>query len=197
MNPKNIAMLVSLLETIKAAAEASGHEYGEAIKAGENDGISGIADRLKSAAHDATYFKRFPEEIHAPMKEIVHPPTATSEALMIACIWIAKLDERVDMLEKRGSTLEAQLAGQRDRMDSIEQSIEDRRYSVSDVHGRLNAIGERIDALGTNSIMVDSALGTVATRVNDLEIAMGRDEVTAAPKAAPVVNLGTKRSDNT
>jgi len=182
MNRKNIAMLVGVLEALKAAAEASGgvnREPGSEDVEDTDTRFDDMRNLMKRAATDATYFKRFPEELHGPMTEIVHPPTATSEALMIACIWVAKLDEQLEdarrevcIMGQRSTTMKAQLDGQRDRMNAMDQTTEDHSLNAADIHGRLNAAMERIESL---EVLV---LGG------------------AKSESKSVTDIGTKRSDN-
>lgn len=204
MKPENVAILVSLLQALKGAAEGTSQKP-------PADRQSTI-DKLKQAAADAPYFNRFPDELHSSLQEIVHPPTAAGESLLIACVWIAKLEERLDkqtviekeltglvrdlagrldMEEKRRSTLEARLSGQRDRMSAIE-------YHLDTMEKRLNAPGISVDEVNARTTDAHARINASNERIGSLETLVigdtkGEDECCDPAIPTPI---GTKRSDN-
>lgn len=196
MKPQNLAMLVSLLQALKEAAEgaspkdaAKGASPKEDISQKDSEvSLDSMREKLKQAAADAPYFNRFPNELHFALQEIVHPPTPAGESLLIACVWLAKQEEqleearrKIDLLEKRGSTAYAQLSGQRDRMHTIERTAQDINSMVTSQRDYINSSDKR-----TNMRL---------EALEKLVIGGAKGEDERCDPAIPTP-IGTKRSDN-
>ena len=132
---------------------------------------------MELAEKNIKYFSRFPDDLKFALDKAITPATATTEALMVACVTIAKQDERIDNLQdgldmafRKLSAIDSQLSGQRDRMTTMDEKIDDTDGGVAHVQEQLNLIKGKQDGQRIRVNNLDGAITSINASVDRLRI---------------------------